>query len=198
MYLAFVTLGLVFIGLYLWRNLGSISGQSGIGRPWPTLEFSLWRNMDPLISFTTDGPLWWFLRPINLLPWVHIEEMSGEAKTYFFLLVAVLIFGLLAKNLMRTRIGRSWAAVRDRDIAAEVMGVADAKAKTQAFGISSFYAGIAGALLGAVVGRMIPESWDIFLSVEFIAIILIGGAGTIAGTMLGTFFVVMSPGSWRT
>ncbi|MEZ5174599.1 MAG: branched-chain amino acid ABC transporter permease [Acidimicrobiia bacterium] len=193
LYLAFVTLGLVFIGLYLWRNLTKIAGQSGTGRPWPELEFSLWRNMDPLISFTSDGPLWWFLRPINLLPWVHIEEMSGEAKTFFFLMAAVVVFALFAKNLSRTRIGRSWAAIRDRDIAAEVMGVADAKAKTQAFGISSFYAGIAGALFGSVVGRIIPESWDIFLSVEFIAIILIGGAGTVAGTMLGTFFVVLSP-----
>ncbi len=193
LYLAFVTLGLVFIGLYLWRNLGKIAGQPGIGRPWPPLEFSLWRNMDPIISFTSDGPLWWFLRPVNWLPWVHIEEMSGEAKTYFFLLIVVALFALLAKNLMRTRIGRSWAAIRDRDIAAEVMGVPDAKAKTQAFGISSFYAGLAGALFGSVVGRIMPESWDIFLSVEFIAIILIGGVGTITGTMFGTFFVVLSP-----
>lgn len=193
LYLAFVTLGLVFIGQYLWRNLGKIAGGPTTGRPWPELEFALWRNMDPVISFTSDGPLWWWLKPINLLPWVHVEEMSGEAKTYFFVLIAVVLFAVMAKNLMRTRIGRSWAALRDRDIAAEVMGVADAKAKTQAFAISSFYAGIGGALLAAVVGRIIPESWDIFLSVEFVAIILIGGAGTIAGTMFGTFFLVLTP-----
>jgi branched-chain amino acid transport system permease protein len=193
LYLAFVTLGLVFIGQYLWRNLGKIAGGPTTGRQWPELEFALWRNMDPLVSFTSDGPLWWWLKPINLLPWVHVEEMSGEAKTYFFVLVAVALFALMAKNLMRTRIGRSWAALRDRDIAAEVMGVADAKAKTQAFAISSFYAGIGGALLAAVVGRLIPETWDIFLSVEFVAIILIGGAGTVAGTMFGTFFVVLTP-----
>jgi branched-chain amino acid transport system permease protein len=193
LYLAFVTLGLVFIGQYLWRNLGSVAGGPTTGRPWPELEFALWRNMDPIISFTSDGPLWWWLKPVNLLPWVHVEEMSGEAKVYFFVLVFVVVFAVVAKNLMRTRVGRSWAALRDRDIAAEVMGVADAKAKTQAFAISSFYAGVGGALFASVIGRIIPETWDIFLSVEFVAIILIGGAGTVAGTLFGTFFVVLTP-----
>ena len=193
LYLAFVTLGLVFIGQYLWRNLGSVAGGPTTGRPWPKLEIALWRNMDPIISFTSDGPLWWWLTPVNWLPWVHIEEMSGEAKTYFFVLATVVIFGLLAKNLMRTRIGRSWAAIRDRDIAAEVMGVAEAKGKTQAFAISSFYAGVGGAILASVIGRIIPETWDLFLSIEFVAIVLIGGAGTIAGVYLGTFFLIFTP-----
>ncbi len=193
LYLAFVTLGLVFIGLFLWRNLGVIAGGPTTGRPWPELELALWRGSEPIISFATDGPLWWFLRPINLLPWVNIEEMTGEMKTYFFVIVLLVIFALIAKNIMRTRIGRSWAAIRDRDIAAEVMGVAEAKAKAQAFAISSFYAGLAGAVLASSVGRIIPETWDIFLSVEFVAIILIGGVGTITGALLGTFFVVLSP-----
>ncbi len=193
LYLAFATLGLVFIGLHLWRNLNMITGTPGIGRKWPKLEFALWRGMDPIVSFTTDGPLWWWLRPINILPWVHIEEMTGEAKTYFLLAFFVIVFAIVAKNLMRTRTGRSWAAIRDRDIAAEVMGVNEYKGKTQAFAISSFYAGMAGALLGAFVGQLIPESWDILLAVEFVAIILIGGAGTVAGTLMGTFFVMLSP-----
>lgn len=193
LYLAFVTLGLVFIGLFLWRNLGKVAGGPTTGRPWPELEFSLWRDMEPIISFSSDGPLWWWLTPINWLPWVHIEEMGGEAKTYFFVLFFVVVFALISKNLMRTRVGRSWAAIRDRDIAAEVMGVAEAKGKTQAFAISSFYAGIGGAILASVVGRMIPESWDLFLSIEFVAIILIGGAGTVVGVFLGTFFVILSP-----
>jgi branched-chain amino acid transport system permease protein len=179
LYLAFVTLGLVFIGQYLWRNLGKVAGGPTTGRDWPPLEFSWWRG-DPVISFATDGS------------WFGIE-MSGLAKTYFFLLVSVIIFAIIAKNLMRTRVGRAWASIRDRDIAAEVMGVAEAKGKTQAFAISSFYAGIAGALLGSVFGRLIPETWDLLLSIEFIAIILIGGAGTITGTLLGTVFVVMLP-----
>ncbi|MCL1595193.1 MAG: branched-chain amino acid ABC transporter permease [Actinomycetia bacterium] len=179
LYLAFVTLGLVFIGQYLWRNLGRIAGGPTTGRDWPPLEFALWRG-DPIISFSTDSS------------WFGIE-MIRSAKTYYVLLGLVIVFAVLAKNLMRTRIGRSWASIRDRDIAAEVMGVAEAKGKTQAFAVSSFYAGIAGALMGAVFGRLIPETWDLLLSIEFIAIILIGGAGTITGTLLGTVFVVMLP-----
>ena len=179
LYLAFVTLGLVFIGQYLWRNIGPIAGGPTTGREWPALEFAIWRG-DPIISFASDGA------------WFNIEMIS-HAKTYYLLLAMVIVFAILAKNLMRTRVGRSWASIRDRDIAAEVMGVAEAKGKTQAFAISSFYAGVAGALMGAVFGRLIPETWDLLLSIEFIAIILIGGAGTITGTLLGTAFVVMLP-----
>jgi branched-chain amino acid transport system permease protein len=179
LYLAFVTLGLVFIGEFLWRNLGKIAGGPTTGRDWPPLEFALWRG-EPIIEFAKDGA------------WANIE-MIGEAKTYYVLLALVIVAALLAKNLMRTRVGRSWASIRDRDIAAEIMGVNEAKGKTQAFAISSFYAGVSGALLGAVFGRLIPESWNLFLSVEFIAIILIGGVGTITGTLLGTIFVVTLP-----
>jgi len=193
LYLAFATLGLVFIGLHLWRNLQFISGTPGIGRRWPNLDLYLWKGETPLISFTSDGPLWWFLKPINALPWVHIDEMSGNAKTYFLLAVLLIVFALAAKNMMRTRIGRSWAAIRDRDIAAEVMGVNEVRAKTEAFAVSSFYAGICGALLASFLGGVTPESWDLALAVEFVAIILIGGAGTVAGTLMGTSFVLLSP-----
>ena len=73
------------------------------------------------------------------------------------------------------------------------MGVPEVKYKLIAFAISSFFAGIAGALFASFVGRLPPEYWDLILSVEFIAILLIGGAGTTAGTLLGTFFVVLLP-----
>ena len=73
------------------------------------------------------------------------------------------------------------------------MGVPEVKYKVIAFAISSFFAGIAGALFASFVGRLPPEFWDLVLSVEFIAILLIGGAGTTAGTLLGAFFVVLLP-----
>jgi branched-chain amino acid transport system permease protein len=105
----------------------------------------------------------------------------------------VIIFAVLAKNLQRTRIGRSFMSVRDRDVAAEIMGVDEFGTKTRAFAISSFYAGISGALLVGLVGRAIPEQWNLLLSVEFIAIILIGGIGTVSGTLLGSAFVIILP-----
>ncbi|HSL24880.1 MAG TPA: branched-chain amino acid ABC transporter permease, partial [Acidimicrobiia bacterium] len=108
-------------------------------------------------------------------------------------LVLAIVFALIHKNIARSRVGRAFAAIRDRDIAAEVMGVDEARYKALAFALSSFFAGVAGALLASFFGSRVPEAWDLLLSVQFIAIILIGGAGTTAGTILGSFFVVMVP-----
>jgi branched-chain amino acid transport system permease protein len=73
------------------------------------------------------------------------------------------------------------------------MGVPDAKTKFQAFAISSFYAGVAGALLVAFIGRAIPEQFNLLLSVQFVVIVLIGGAGTVSGTLMGSAFVFVFP-----
>lgn len=179
-YLAIVTVGLVFIGEWAWRNLVDVTGGSQSGRRFPALDFRLWKEEQPLISFTTDGP------------WFGVE-LSAEAKTYLLLLAITLLFVLVTKNIQRTRTGRSFMAIRDRDVAAEVMGVPEARSKLISFAISSFYAGIAGALLGAFVSRLIPESFNLFLSVQFLAILLIGGLGTVTGTLLGAAFVVTLP-----
>lgn len=181
LYLAIVTLGLVFIGEYLWRNLDFITGGSQSGRSHPPFEVRIWKEETPLISFNTDGT------------WLGMFNLSGEAKTYLFMLVLTAAFVVVAKNIQRTRLGRAFMSIRDRDIAAEVMGVNEFKYKTLAFAISSFFAGVSGALLASFVGRSIPETWILFLSVQFIAIILIGGAGTISGTLMGSAFVVLLP-----
>jgi branched-chain amino acid transport system permease protein len=179
-YLAIVTLGLVFIGEWLFINLGDVTGGSQSGRRFPPLELRLWKEDQPLIDFASDGA------------WFGID-LSGEAKTYLFLLVLLALFTVITKNIQRTRAGRAFMSIRDRDVAAEVMGVAEAKNKLISFAISSFYAGIAGALLGAFVSRLIPESFNLFLSVQFLAILLIGGVGTVSGTLLGSVFVVVLP-----
>lgn len=179
-YLAIVTVGLVFIGEWLWRSLPDITGGSQSGRKFPSLDFRLWKEEEPLISFSTDGS------------WFGID-LSGEAKTYLLLLAFVIVFAVLTKNIQRTRTGRAFMSIRDRDVAAEVMGVPEAKSKLTSFALSSFYAGIAGALLGAFVTRLIPESFNLLLSVQFLAILLVGGLGTISGTLLGAVFVVTLP-----
>jgi len=180
LYLAFVTIALVFIGDHIFRNVRSISGGPGVGRRWPALELRLWKEETPLIAISTDGP------------WFGIE-LSRQARQYLFLLVLVILFALFHKNIARSRLGRAFAAIRDRDIAAEVMGVDEVRYKTLAFAASSFFAGVAGALLASFFGSRVPEAWDLVLSVSFIAIVLIGGAGTTAGTIMGAFFVVMVP-----
>jgi branched-chain amino acid transport system permease protein len=180
LYLAIVTVGLVFIGLHLSRVIPEIAGQPEVGRNFPPLEFKWWKEEEPVISFSSDGQWLWF-------------DVTGNQKTYLFCLALLGLAILVAKNLTRTRTGRAWQAIRDRDIAAEVMGVPEVRYKVIAFAISSFFAGIAGALFASFVGRLPPEVWDLVLSVEFIAILLIGGVGTTAGTLMGAFFVVLLP-----
>jgi branched-chain amino acid transport system permease protein len=181
LYLAIVTLGLVFIGEYLWRNLDFITGGSQSGRSHPPFEVRLWKEEAPIISFNSDGT------------WFGVFNLSSEAKAYLFLLMITVLFVLFAKNIQRTRVGRAFMSIRDRDIAAEVMGVNEFKYKTLAFAISSFFAGVSGALLASFVGRSLPETWILFLSVQFIAIVLIGGAGTVSGTLMGSAFVILLP-----
>lgn len=181
LYLAIVTLGLVFIGEYFWRNLDFITGGSQSGRSHPPFAVRLWTDEGAIVDFSAEGT------------WFGFLNLSPQGKTYLFILLLTIGFVLLAKNLQRTRVGRAFMSIRDRDIAAEVMGVNEFKYKTTAFAISSFYAGVAGALLASLVGRTIPETWNLFLSVQFIAIILIGGVGTVTGTILGTLFVILLP-----
>ncbi|HSJ35893.1 MAG TPA: branched-chain amino acid ABC transporter permease [Acidimicrobiia bacterium] len=181
LYLAIVTLGLVFIGEYLWLNMDFITGGSQSGRSFPNMQFRLWKEEVPLFDMETPAT------------WLGTFNVTANAKFYLFIVVLVALLTVVAKNLQRTRPGRAFMSIRDRDVAAEVMGVNEFGTKTVAFAISSFYAGIAGALLATFIGRTVPEQWNLLLSVEFIAIILIGGIGTISGTLMGATFVIILP-----
>jgi branched-chain amino acid transport system permease protein len=109
------------------------------------------------------------------------------------MLVLLGIFAVLARNLARSAVGRAFAAVRDRDVAAAVIGVSLPRYKALAFAISSFYAGCAGALLYTVTGFFDPGSFNLLLSVQFIAMVLIGGVATISGSILGALFITLLP-----
>ncbi len=121
-------------------------------------------------------------------------EANSEAK-YLFILVIVVLLAYIARNLTRGRIGRSWMAIRDMDIAAEIIGVNPLLTKLTAFAISSFYIGIAGALffsvyLGAVE---VGEAFGIQKSFLVQFMIIIGGLGSIFGSFIGAAFMVMMP-----
>ncbi len=180
LYLAIVTLGLVFIGEHLFRNFDFITGGSQSGRTFPPLELKLWKEEAPIVSFQTDGS------------WFGIE-LSSQAKMFYLLVAFAIVASLLAKNIQRSRAGRAFQSIRDRDIAAEITGVDEFRYKTLAFAISSGYAGVAGALFAAFVSRTIPEAFGLPLSVEVIAIVLIGGAGIVSGMVLGSLFVIVLP-----
>ena len=96
-----------------------------------------------------------------------------------------------AKNLARTDTGRAFVAIRDNDLAAEVMGVNLLYHKLLAFAISAFYAGIAGALWAHLIGRIDPEHFTLFEAIWFLGMICIGGSGTISGAILGSIFLTL-------
>ena len=173
LYLAFVTLGLVFVGEHMFREAKTITGGVGVGRP--TAEASLFG-----FSFDGEGEV------LGIF-------MDSRQRYYFLGLALLIVLGLAAKNMARSRIGRALAAVRDRDIAAEIMGIPLARYKTIAFVVSSFYAGVAGALLYSVIGQVQPESFNLLLSIEYIAMVLIGGVATISGSIMGAVFIVFLP-----
>ena len=183
LYLAIVTLGLVFIGIHMSNtNWGkALAGDPGLGRDFPTFDIQIWKEETPLVSIDDDGT------------WFGFLDVSDNQKKYLFLAALFLLFVVLAKNIARTRTGRALQAIRDRDIAAEVMGVPEFKYKLIAFATSSFFAGIAGALYASFAGKLPAGQFSLALSVEFIAILLIGGVGTVSGTIMGTFFVVLMP-----
>ena len=173
LYLAVLTLGLVFIGEHIFKEAKPITGGSGVGR----------------------APAEPVLFGINLFQNYEIFGIRIDRFTvfYFTCFVILVVMAWAARNFTRSRFGRSFAAVRDRDVAAEVMGVSLLRTKTLAFVVSSFYAGVAGALLSIIYGRISPETWNFFLSIDFLAVIFIGGLATISGSILGAIFVVMLP-----
>src|SRR6058998_2201970 len=120
-------------------------------------------------------------------------EASAGAR-YVVALGLVAVFALVAKNLVRGRVGRSWMAIRDRDIAAEIIGVRPLRTKLLAFGISSFYCGVAGAeLVFLYFGSAETLAFDITLSFLVLFMVIIGGLGSILGSFLGAAFIVLVP-----
>ena len=179
LYLGIVTLGLIFIGLHLSRVFTEIAGPSGLGRKWPRMELRLWKEEEPILDFSRDGHWFWF-------------DINKNQKTYLFLLVVLILMAWMAANLARSRTGRALQAIRDRDVAAEIMGVPEYRYKTTAFAISSFYAGIGGALFASLSVQLPPEQWGLIGAVNFIAALLIGGMGRVSGVLMGSFFVMTS------
>lgn len=119
--------------------------------------------------------------------------LSGDRKYYYVVIAYLVAMYVMAANLMRTRDGRAMVAVRDHYLSAEIMGINLTKYRILAFAVSSFYAGIAGALLAHYIGFVSGEQFDLLLSVNFLAMIIIGGLGTVMGSLLGTIFILILP-----
>lgn len=177
-YLGIVTLALVFIGQYLFINLRVITGgQEGrFNFPAPTIgDF----------SFASPNPIFGVQLTTN--------------QCFFLLLLPLLaLVAAFIANIARSRPGRAWQAVRDNETAAAIMGINLFEAKIGAFVLSSFLAGIAGALDASLSGIATPGTWSLLLSIQFIAAILIGGVASVWGSILGAAFVFAIPTALNT
>ena len=118
---------------------------------------------------------------------------DNDEKYFYVVLFWVIISFLAVTNLMRTKDGRAFLAVRDHYLSAEMMGINLTKYRILSFGISSFFAGLGGALYGHYLGFVSIEEFNIQLSITFLAMIIIGGLGSIRGAMMGAAFMVLLP-----
>ena len=127
---------------------------------------------------------------VELFGW----KLDTPVEKYLFLLCVLVLFTLVAKNLVRSHIGREWMAIRDMDVAAEVIGIRPTYAKLTAFAVSSFYVGVAGALWGFVhLGAWEPLAFNLTLSLNLLFMIIIGGMGSLLGSYFGAAFIVVLP-----
>jgi branched-chain amino acid transport system permease protein len=174
--------------------------------------FRHWKAMT--YSITISGAEIDYDFPIKLfgldIPWLNfttevshgfrIEKMIvfgldlGSVE-YFYYLVILVTVGLVffARNLVRTRVGRAFVAIRDRDLAAEIIGINLFRYKLTAFAISSFYAGVAGALLFGLYKNVTYHYFGVSTSIEYLAMIIVGGLGSILGSVFGAVFITIIP-----
>ncbi|WP_299538224.1 branched-chain amino acid ABC transporter permease [uncultured Streptomyces sp.] len=172
-YLGIATLALIFIGQHLLFNASSLTGGFN-GRSVPPLS---------LFGITFDDT--------ELV--VAAVPFHSSEKLWYLALAALLASALFARGVLRSRPGRALNAIRDHRIAAGVMGVPVARYRAGVFVLSSMYAGLAGVLLALVFQRTVPEYFGMVLSLEYLAMIVIGGLGSVAGAVVGAAFVSLLP-----
>ncbi|WP_418962943.1 branched-chain amino acid ABC transporter permease [Streptomyces lavendofoliae] len=172
-YLGIATLALIFIGQHVLFNAHDLTGGFN-GRAVPPLS---------LLGVTFDES--------ELL--VAQVPFGAAEKLWYLGLALLLASALFARGVLRGRPGRALNAIRDHRIAAGVLGIPVARYRAAAFVLSSMYAGLAGVLLALVFQRTVPEYFGMLLSLEYLAMIVIGGLGSVAGAVVGGVFVSLLP-----
>ncbi|MEE8398237.1 MAG: branched-chain amino acid ABC transporter permease [Desulfobacterales bacterium] len=137
----------------------------------------------------TRGNLGMFVDP----PSIGSFHFDTETR-FYYLALSVLVLTLLgSKNILRSPTGRAMIAIRDSEVAAQAMGIDLVRFKTIAFAVSAFFTGIAGSLYGHKLSFISPESFTLLVSIEFLAMIIIGGLGSIHGAVFGSIFYILLP-----
>jgi branched-chain amino acid transport system permease protein len=152
----------------------------------------LFNKVPWFVNYASSGTI--TAPPRSLFGVMLTGPLATAGVRYLVALGMVVLWALVAKNLVRGRVGRSWMAIRDRDIAAEIIGVRPLRTKLLAFGISSFYCGIAGAeFVFLYLGSAETLAFDIGLSFLVLFMVIIGGLGSVLGSFLGAAFIVLVP-----
>jgi branched-chain amino acid transport system permease protein len=174
-YLGLASLGLVFLGQHILTNATAVTGGFNGRDATPFRLFGF--------SFTATDP-----------ELVVVNVPFGQLERLWYLgLLLVAIAWWYGRNLLRGRPGRALVGLRDSEVAAAVMGVNVRRYKAAAFTVSSAYAGLAGVLLALAFGRIVPDSFGFGLSIDFLAMIILGGLGSLGGAVAGAVFVTAPP-----
>lgn len=171
-YLAVVSLGLLVLGQHLFENWTSVTG----GLTGTTVRAPVALGAIDVANLSV-GPL----------------RLTRNQGWLYFTWAVVALLALAARNLARSRPGRALQAIRDKDLAAEVVGVSLVQYKVGAFVVSSGYAACAGALYASYARYVSPLDFSLFLSIQFVAMIVVGGIGTVGGSILGALFLTLLP-----
>lgn len=183
-YLGVASLSLVFLGFWLGRLLPALAGSTSSGRQPPPFS---------IFGVSVDVP-----HQLSKIVIAGVPLGRDERAWYLYLLLTVLAY-LLAQGAVRGRPGRAWRAVRDNEAAATVLGVSVVRTKASVFAISSAYAGLAGVMTAWWTGIMKPDeselvgTYSVTVSIAFLAMVVVGGAGSLPGAVLGAAVVFGMP-----
>jgi branched-chain amino acid transport system permease protein len=163
LYLAVATLAASFIVIFIVEN-ETFAGYTG-----------------GVVGINTPVP--------NLLGW----ELDTKREMFIFISVSAVLALLAGQNLFRTRVGRAFIAIRDRDYSAEILGISLLRYKLMSFALSAAYCGMAGALFAYFYARILPQQFELELSLELIAAVIVGGMGRTLGPLFGVILIVLVP-----
>jgi branched-chain amino acid transport system permease protein len=171
-YLGIVSLALIFIGQHIFVNTITLTGGPS-GRTFPSPAFGAF-------DFSQQNNIFGI-------------AVTSNQEYFLLILVVLALCAIFVANVMRSRVGRAFQAIRDNETAASIMGINLFQTKMSAFVFSSFIAGIAGALFAAYNSYVRPDYWGLTLSIQYVAAIIVGGVATVWGSILGAVFVFALP-----
>lgn len=218
--------GFMAVGAYTAANLGTLAGldmitatvASGLAAALVGMFFGIpaLRNKGIYLALTTFAGQYVILFVLYLPvldPWtrtvkgylmpevsvfgLHVPYERRDLFFYYFLVLCAAAALLFVKNLLRSRVGRAFVAIRDNDVVAEMLGVNIFAGKLMAFAVSAFYAGFTGAIYAYYAESILPEHFTIFISINYVFMVVIGGIGRLWGPVVGAVIVVLIPEALR-